>query len=1525
MAFFVKSTLLHSFFIILYHCSQTWAQSSSNGLDAPASRNSSILRLDQVWATSQAEDTNDFTCAPGRPCVNGACCGEDGWCGYGPDYCSDGCQSNCDATAECGRFASTPGQGCPLNVCCSRHGFCGTTSEFCSDGCQSNCETPSPGGSPSNPRDIIIGYWEAWNMDKPCGTMGPGEIPVHMLTHLFVSFGYVNDAWEITNMDGVDPEIFKTIGNVKARNPELKVVIALGGWAFSDPGPWRHIFPEMASSAANRAIFIRNLMGFMSEYGYDGVDWEYPGAEDRGGLEDDAENYTALLRELRAAINASGRDLIVTFTAPSSYWYLRHFDLPGMEAQVDWINLMSYDLHGVWDGDNPIGNQVLSHTNLTEIDLALDLFWRVGVQPSNVVLGLGFYGRSFELESSSCWKPGCSFRGPGAEGRCSRAPGILAYNEIMEILERTGGTPFFDEAAAAKYMVYNGHSWISFDDSETFELKIDYAAQMGLRGLMIWAIDLDTGSLDALSSVTGRSYIPGSNSPFGLVDLENLFPSDMLRPEDGPLNWGLVNFGSNANLGAVDPNETGFGFILVAGESHAMTSLKRRNGIPEPFIFLDCPNRVSMQPKNKVQMARVVCLSQDVAACFNVMKEGVEGTIVEMPDNVSIPYLECGRNLFARAIALEVSQDQTIPNVKGRRPPTSEVYDFSFDLDITRKRQDAGRVSVRVDYSNVNGYWNAAVDSPGAGSSSRRNQTSSARNSTRSKRYWSPLSSDWRDMYADADQLMEAGNSEDVRINEIISAPVYWDDVDRCTVDGEHYYKGFAAHVGGRMDLEFTYGFSMITSLENALEVQEAHGWLKVNGEADLSFSVGGIGEIDLDGSSHGNPAYTRNSRTRGKEHYIEAGPSGMAMSFKPYWNIDYMLAVFNESEGGSSDSSGPYFDGRLHARVIQDFGGYQINFPPRPEDENGSRNIDRRDNELSILDEHNIIYNIGGSGGRIALSSFFSFGLEVGLELFGERSRRVWDLADMTAHYRTTTHFSFEEPGLNPAEACVDTIVSTLGFQNYRIDDDDTLGWGESRALPYVINDRQRPNENSSCYIQRPSLGSDGGWPYGSEQGVDPNTYLSVPVGDEFGDHRNNQFKCDSCVQCGTEERNRDVCCGCANLNLMFPLFSDMPSCDGCNSLDLSDGGWPGGLDAFQEDQATSRNITDFDPEREGRVYGIATMSSKAVSACSRTGRFAFRLGGQGRYPAFPVNSAYPWDGIENGRWDTIPKYWGNTSLSCSNWQTTNLPQADTAWVNTPTGLREVRDVYQTEHVFEGQLIGDFFTFWLNRGHINNQSPMPSNPTPKLSCGTFLEQYLLRANTAFPWMLGPVRVPFIHLMLAELGSERHQNRLTIFKGRPNRMKGSLFSGNEPTSRTVYLRMDPDAQLTATKEFGMVFTYLNHPEVWQAFCSVYEAIYDLLGNWDDWWDANGSGFTPPSLQAEWRDYMETVLTSLVRRSRSTFDYQYVTGLATLASRGLATLPNLTFLFHWASNRLENRQLIRISGRCNNLGEINPPT
>lgn len=65
----------------------------------------------------------DYTCSASAPCSNGACCGASGFCGYGPTYCGSGCVSQCDATAECGKYASDAGKKCPLNVCCSQYGM----------------------------------------------------------------------------------------------------------------------------------------------------------------------------------------------------------------------------------------------------------------------------------------------------------------------------------------------------------------------------------------------------------------------------------------------------------------------------------------------------------------------------------------------------------------------------------------------------------------------------------------------------------------------------------------------------------------------------------------------------------------------------------------------------------------------------------------------------------------------------------------------------------------------------------------------------------------------------------------------------------------------------------------------------------------------------------------------------------------------------------------------------------------------------------------------------------------------------------------------------------------------------------------------------------------------------------------------------------------------------------------------------------------------------------------------------------
>jgi hypothetical protein len=89
--------------------------------------------------------------------------------------------------------------------------------------------------------------------------------------------------------------------------------------------------------------------------------------------------------------------------------------------------------------------------NLTEIDQSLSLLWRNNINPGNIVMGLAFYGSTFQLVNSSCTIPGCSSLGkesnaadilitlithplgPARAGPCTNDAGMLSYSGLWRI------------------------------------------------------------------------------------------------------------------------------------------------------------------------------------------------------------------------------------------------------------------------------------------------------------------------------------------------------------------------------------------------------------------------------------------------------------------------------------------------------------------------------------------------------------------------------------------------------------------------------------------------------------------------------------------------------------------------------------------------------------------------------------------------------------------------------------------------------------------------------------------------------------------------------------------------------------------------------------------------------------------------------------------------------------------------------------------------------------------------------------
>ncbi len=84
---------------------------------------------------------------------------------------------------------------------------------------------------------------------------------------------------------------------LKLKNPQLTVLVSVGGWL------WSTGFSDMALTSTSRSAFIESVDNFVTRYELDGldIDWEYPGLIGSGHpfRPEDKHNYTLLMKELR--------------------------------------------------------------------------------------------------------------------------------------------------------------------------------------------------------------------------------------------------------------------------------------------------------------------------------------------------------------------------------------------------------------------------------------------------------------------------------------------------------------------------------------------------------------------------------------------------------------------------------------------------------------------------------------------------------------------------------------------------------------------------------------------------------------------------------------------------------------------------------------------------------------------------------------------------------------------------------------------------------------------------------------------------------------------------------------------------------------------------------------------------------------------------------------------------------------------------------------------------------------------------
>ncbi|KAL7748183.1 hypothetical protein RI367_006367 [Sorochytrium milnesiophthora] len=358
-----------------------------------------------------------------------------------------------------------------------------------------------------------IGYWASWSVSRECDIFRPLNIDPMQYTHINFAFAIVNENNRLAPANPGDVQLYRELQNLKLLNPKLRTMIAVGGWAFNDP-PTHNRFSTMVSSREHRATFMQSAIAFMQQYGFDGIDidWENPGADDRGGVLADTDNFSALLTDFGLALAFDtfiiGKKYSLSVTLPASYWYLRHFDVEAISKAVDWMNVMMYDIHGMWDANiKSLGPYVQGHTNWQEIDAAINMLRKAGANPAKLVLGLATYGRGFTLKDPSCRTPGCPFSGPSRAQPCTDTPGILAYTEIKNVVQG-GGVATYNDTSTSYYAVYDGDQWVGYDDTQSIAKKLELAKQYCMGGVMVWSVDMDSPGDNSLIGQTVKDLPP---------------------------------------------------------------------------------------------------------------------------------------------------------------------------------------------------------------------------------------------------------------------------------------------------------------------------------------------------------------------------------------------------------------------------------------------------------------------------------------------------------------------------------------------------------------------------------------------------------------------------------------------------------------------------------------------------------------------------------------------------------------------------------------------------------------------------------------------------------------------------------------------------------------------------------------------------------------------------------------------------------------------------------------------------------
>ena len=331
-------------------------------------------------------------------------------------------------------------------------------------------------------------------------SLDASKINASKVTHINYAFAQIKDGKAYFADESVDVENIKKLNELKASNPNLRVLVSV---AAKD---WSKSFDETPLTDEASKSFAKSVADIVKANNLDGIDinWGYPLASDLkevANISGLSQSFIKAIASVKEELNALEKETDKAYTLSCAVETdTNYIANTGMKDAQQYLNFINVIVYNFLDAKIAIHQANLYPSDKYQIrkaaSVAIQDYINSGVSPEKLVLGIPFYGNVYKVKKDSQ---------TGIGDPVVEKTGTRGYTFIKDsLINQKEYFRYWDNEAQAPYVYnYYNSTLVTYNDEESVKAKCQYVKDNDLAGVMFWEYNSDPKGflLDAINQI----------------------------------------------------------------------------------------------------------------------------------------------------------------------------------------------------------------------------------------------------------------------------------------------------------------------------------------------------------------------------------------------------------------------------------------------------------------------------------------------------------------------------------------------------------------------------------------------------------------------------------------------------------------------------------------------------------------------------------------------------------------------------------------------------------------------------------------------------------------------------------------------------------------------------------------------------------------------------------------------------------------------------------------------------------------